>query len=504
MNSKKGRFVSLRWRALMPIFGIVLVGSMVCAYILGGALSAGARLTEKAEVQQQIAGVLLAALAAATVVIVFVVVSRTASRALHVAETAAALAAGELHARTGLRATDEIGAAGAALDRYADHVQERHDLLRDDLRRQRRRIAHLMAVLEALPEGVVVQDRDGTIVLINERARILLGAHRLRENDARSLTAFATDVLGPALAPGLYALGTPHQLDLDGRVLRAQAAAIVAAGDRRIGTVVVLQDITEDVRRDQLRERLLAQAERDIQEPLRNIASRARPPLEAAFARELRRCAADLQKLVLELRELNTLSVQQLAERGQRPINLDTLVWSVANEWRQVAQANNLSLRVIIGRSGLYVLGNEHRLRWAIGNLVDNAVKYTLPGGEIVLEVRGETPDSKAHLRVRDSGVGIAPEELPHVFVRFYRGNPIAPSGRPLRVPGTGQGLSTARQIIEAHGGKIGITSKLGAGTAVDFTLPLTAPVSLALPMPHVDMEGETVRIHAARPEQRS
>lgn len=503
MKPEEARFVSLRWRTLMPVFGVLLVGSMVCAYALGGTLSAGAGPAGGAEVQRQIAGVLLAALAAAVVVVVFVVVSRTANRALYVAETAAALAAGELTARTGLRATDEIGAAGEALDRYADHVQERHDLLRDDLRRQRRRVAHLTAVLEALPEGIVVQDRDGTVVLMNERARTLLGAHRMRENDTQALTAFAADALGPALAPGLYALGAPHQLDLDGRVLRAQAAAIVAAGDRRIGTVIALHDITEDIRRDQLREMLLEQAERDIQEPLHNLTNRARPLPDAAFTRELRRYASDLQKLVLELRELNALSLQQLTERGQRPINLDTLVWSVANEWRQVAQANNLTLQVTIGRSGLHVLGNEHRLRWAIGNLMDNAIKYTPPGGDISLEVRGETPDGKAHLRLRDNGVGIAPEELPHVFVRFYRGNPIAPSGRPLRVPGTGQGLSTARQIIEAHGGRIGIMSKLNVGTAVDFTLPLTAPVSLELPMIHVDMEGETVRIHTVQPNQR-
>jgi signal transduction histidine kinase len=323
----------------------------------------------------------------------------------------------------------------------------------------------------------------------------------VREHDDQALTALTADALGPALAPGLYALGTPHQITLDGRVLRAQAAAIVSANDRRIGTVIALSDITADVRRDQMRDTLLDQAARDVQQPLQRLADRGRPAQETAFNRELRRHAADLQKLVLELRELNTLSLQQLAERGQRPINLDTLVWSVANEWRQVAQANNLTLHVIITQSGLYVLGNEHRLRWAIGNLVDNAIRYTPPGGDLTLEIRGETPEGKAHLRIRDNGVGIAPDELPHVFVRFYRGNPAAPSGRPLRVPGTGQGLTTARQIIEAHGGQIGILSKLNVGTAVDFTLPLTAPVSLELPLLHTDMEGETVRIYAARSE---
>lgn len=502
MNPVEARYVSLRWRILMPVFGVLLVGSMVCAYVLSGLLSVGGTAAAT-DVQRQIAGVLLAALAAAVVIVVFVLASQAAARAAVVAQTARSLAAGEMMARTGMQASDEIGAAGQALDSYADRVQERHDLLRDDLRRQRRRVTHLTAVLEALPEGVIVQDRDGSVILMNERARTMLGAHRVRDDDAQALTAFAADALGPALAPGLYALGTPHQIALDGRVLRAQAAAIISAGDRRVGTVIALNDITDDIRRDQLRELLLEQAERDVQEPLLELANRARPAQETAFNRELRRHAADLQKLVLELRELNALSLQQLAERGQRPINLDTLVWSVANEWRQVAQANNLTLHVVIGHGGMHVLGNEHRLRWAIGNLVDNAIKYTPPGGDFIIEIRGETPDGKAHLRIRDNGVGIAPEELPHVFVRFYRGSPVAQSGRPLRVPGTGQGLSTARQIIEAHGGQIGVQSRPHVGTAVDFTLPLTAPVSLELPNLHTaDPDGETVRIYAARADE--
>jgi signal transduction histidine kinase len=76
---------------------------------------------------------------------------------------------------------------------------------------------------------------------------------------------------------------------------------------------------------------------------------------------------------------------------------------------------------------------------------------------------------------VRDSGVGIKREELSHVFTRFYRGTPITEDGRPLKVPGMGQGLALAKQIIEAHSGEIAVKSKPGAGTAVYVTLPLAS-----------------------------
>ena len=125
-----------------------------------------------------------------------------------------------------------------------------------------------------------------------------------------------------------------------------------------------------------------------------------------------------------------------------------------------------------IDRPGLQIVGDERRLRWALGNIIDNAIKYTPPGGKISLEIKDEE-DGYARLRVRDNGVGIAADELPNVFTRFYRGDPVSVTGRALRVPGTGQGLTIARQIIETHDGRIYLRSSPGVGTAVYFTLPM-------------------------------
>ena len=111
-----------------------------------------------------------------------------------------------------------------------------------------------------------------------------------------------------------------------------------------------------------------------------------------------------------------------LSSRPTRQLPLDTLIWAVANEWKQVAQAANLTMTVTIDRPGLQIVGDERRLRWALGNIIDNAIKYTPPGGKISLEIKDEE-DGYARLRVRDNGVGIAADELPHVFTRFYRGN---------------------------------------------------------------------------------
>jgi signal transduction histidine kinase len=212
-------------------------------------------------------------------------------------------------------------------------------------------------------------------------------------------------------------------------------------------------------------------------------------------AYDLSRHTGALQKLIYEMREITMPDVPQMRET-QHPIYLDTLVWVIANEWRQIASAANLSLEILIEKRGLFVLGDERRLRWAIGNLVDNAIKYTLPGGKLTLEINGES-DGRALMRVRDNGVGITREEIPHLTTRFYRGTPRTPSGEALHVPGSGQGLYVAKQVIEAHGGLLQIKSKPAVGTAVYFALPVTASVSYELPhLPReFDLEGETVRI---------
>lgn len=450
------------------------------------------------EMGRQLTSLLLAGLAAGVVVIVFVAVARLTARVERVTQVAEALALGDRKARTHMQSSDEIGTMGRALDRYADVNQKQQDALRETLRRQRRETAHLTAVLESLPDGIVVQDLEGRVILMNEPARTLLGSQRVfRSANLDALGAVVTDTLGPALAPGLYTLGDPRQVDLGDRMLNAQAAAVLNMSKHRVGTVLVLRDITDEVRRERAREKVLDRMMQEVQQPLSEAAQGVSMPVRTTpiseFAREITRNAVALQKLVVEMRELAHNNAQDL-KRHQRPLHLETLVWKLANEWRQVAQAANLKLHIMIEHKGQFVLGDERRLRWAVGNVIDNAIKYTPASGSLSLEIRPEA-NGMAQLRVRDNGVGISDEDLRHMFTRFYRGTPINKDGQPLRVPGTGQGLAVAKDIVEAHGGVIQVKSKVGVGTAVYIALPLTASIGLALPQLSMDLDGETVRL---------
>jgi signal transduction histidine kinase len=270
----------------------------------------------------------------------------------------------------------------------------------------------------------------------------------------------------------------------------------MSMADYRIGTVVILRDMTDQVLLERQRDILLQHLARSVQQPLAGMGQLgllSGSDMVNAFAREISRQAVALHKMIVDMRELALVDGGSV-ERRQRPLHLETLIWAVANEWRQVAQANKLTMHLLIERKDLFVLADERRIRWAIGNIIDNAIKYTPCGGALTLEIKEES-DGMANLRVRDNGVGIARQERPYVFTRFYRGRPVGPDGHEIRVPGMGQGLYIAKRIFESHGGSIQIKTSQRVGTAVYMSLPLTAPVGLEMPYLSANMEGETMQL---------
>jgi len=453
---------------------------------------------------RQISAILMAVIAGAVTFAAAITIQSFTRRVETVTETVEKLTEGE-NVRVEMEPTDEIGEMAVAVNRYADTVQKREDQFRSTLHRFRRERDYLLLAFEAVPEGVVVQDTDGRVLLMNDIARDLLGSQRVyRSAGIHELTELVSETLGNNIAPGLYALGNPQSIALDEKMLLAQASAIVVSTGQRLGSVVLLRDITDDVRRDRVQEQILSQMIDDVQVSLQDTSRRAiqnRDDIVRSLARDVAKHASTLQSMITEMRELTRFSPQK-ATRVQRSISAETLVWSIANDWRQIAQANDMTLNVIIEKRNLFILGDEQRLRYAIGNLIDNAIKYNQNEGKLSIEIRGEA-NGMARLRVRDSGVGIRDEDKDNLFVRYYRGHPTKDNGEVIHVPGMGQGLTDAQQIIEAHGGTIRIKTKTGVGTAVYIELPTTSDTAYQLPMIEDDvMEGETMLIPEGVPAE--
>lgn len=462
--------------------------------ILGTMMPDAVPITQAAS--RQIVALIASGLVAAVVIAVFVLVNPVMNRLDNVTATVESLSSGNVAARTNMHPYDEVGRLGAAIDQMADTAAKRDEQLHEQLQTQRRERNYLLSVIESMPDGIIVQDTDGRVVLVNERARHLLGRDEmLSDDDLSQINRVIGEPSGQALAPGIYSLGDPQNIRFGERVLRAQAAEVVVPdGTKRLGTVIALHDITPDVQQEQGRSELLDRLGTDVHEPLLDSVQRAATEGQPAqaFAQEIARHAAALQKMIVDMRELTKYAPSD-ARQLQKVISVETLIWAVANDWRQIARAAGLTLNVNIKHEGLFVLGDESRLRWGIGNIVDNAIKYTPTGGTVMLEIHDEVEDF-VHLRVRDNGSGISDVDLEHLFVPFYRGTPEATDGTMIRVPGMGQGLPLAQQIIQAHGGQMKVKTRVGVGTAVYIALPLTSGDQMPVAQEeNTDHQGETI-----------
>ena len=155
---------------------------------------------------------------------------------------------------------------------------------------------------------------------------------------------------------------------------------------------------------------------------------------------------------------------------------MEAIIWNVVKGMAPEINRAGVDVGVMVRDAHeLYVKGDDQRLRWAFGHLIQNCIRYTEPGGHIVVTAR-QDDDGRIEVQVVDSGVGISEKDLPHIFERFYRGEPRTRSGKLLDPRGLGQGLFIARNVTEAHKGYLSVQSTPGSGSAFTLVLPAAIP----------------------------
>jgi PAS domain S-box-containing protein len=358
--------------------------------------------------------------------------------------------------------------------------------------------ARLQQVLDRLPEAILIADADGRFAVGNAAAASVLGvqvtgrpmpvgdevafgAHRFDQSPlpARELPLQRSALRGEVVLG--EQLVVRHAVDGRDIPLLLNSAPLYDTSGRPAGAVAVFQDITSIKELERQKDEFLATVSHDLKNPLAGIKGwlqllrrRARrlPDEERERWQQdlgtVEATATRMAAIIDELLDLTHLQMGRPLELRRQPTDLVGLARRVAADQQQLAEAH--TIRIESELPSLEGLWDQTRLERVVGNLVSNAVKYSPSSSEVTLGVaREETPDGTlAVLSVHDQGVGIPPEELPRVFERFYRASNVAD-----RIAGTGIGLAGAKQLVEQHGGSIGVQSTSGEGSTFVVRLPL-------------------------------
>jgi two-component system phosphate regulon sensor histidine kinase PhoR len=384
---------------------------------------------------------------------------------------AAEVADGRLDARAPRTGDSDLAPIARAIEQLAGQLRSRLREVSEDE-------AQLGAVLEAMVEGVLVVDARGTILLANSRLRELFDIHGeiagrpllegVRNADLDTILAesAATD---ETVARSIALPGPNH------RTLQVLAARFPSEGERT-GTVTVLHDTTELMRLEEVRRDFVANASHELRTPLAAIRGFAETLLESAalspedqknYLEVIHRHAQRLSSLVEDLLELSTIESRTL-RLEIAPVDVASTAENLITDSRLRIDERQITASLRSAGRPL-ALADVRALDQVLGNLLDNALKYTEPGGTI--EVAVEERLGRVRVSVADSGIGIPAEDTARIFERFYR----VDRARSRALGGTGLGLSIVKHLVQAMGGEISVKSALGKGSTFSFTLPRAA-----------------------------
>ncbi|HET9595703.1 MAG TPA: ATP-binding protein [Anaeromyxobacteraceae bacterium] len=407
--------------------------------------------------------------------------------------TVRSLGEGDLDVRVPVVGGDEIAALGAEFNTMAERLRQyRTSSLGELLQAQQAS----QAAIDSLPDPVLVIDERGAIANLNGAAEALLrrgaGAPPSLAALDPGLRATVERVRAHVLAgKGAY---VPHGFDeavrIDGpdgaRSLLPRASPLYSEEGAITGATVVLQEVTRLMRFDELKNDLVATVAHEFRTPLTSLrmaihlcADELVGPLtgkQADLMFAARQDCERLQSIVDDLLDLSRIQSGRLVLSRGAAAPRD-LAAAAVEAHRSEASGAGVALTAVAGEHLPDVSVDRERIELVLSNLVANALRHTAAGGAV--EVTAVEGEGSVRFEVKDSGAGIAPEHHERIFEKFYR-VPGAPAG------GVGLGLYLAREIVEAHGGRIGVASAPGEGSRFWFTVPRAdaAAAAPAAPQP--------------------
>ncbi|MEW6554486.1 MAG: GAF domain-containing protein [Actinomycetota bacterium] len=339
------------------------------------------------------------------------------------------------------------------------------------------------AMLHSINDGVIAVNNDAQVILVNAAAERILNLPPFSETEKRHVKeVIRIQNLANIFLRSLHTnreLGEEIQFEPpDRRLLEVETSLIETSPGERIGIIAVIRDITALRELEQAKSDFVSTVSHELRTPLTSIkaytATLRRPDVDfddktrQDFLQVIEEETDRLTRLVSDILDVSRIESGKLTLK-RRDFDLSKLVRITIGKLQ--SQFPNHEIKLVSPESMGPVRADPDKIEQVFVNLVDNAVKYSPSGGEIVLTL--EAQPHKVECGVRDSGVGIPEEHLPYIFEKFHRVDNRATR----EIYGTGLGLYVSRSIVEAHGGTIWAESVLGEGSTFHFTLPLSSRV---------------------------
>lgn len=346
--------------------------------------------------------------------------------------------------------------------RLAEAARERTQL-EEELRAAQAERRSMDLILSAMREGVQLWSPAGELLFSNPASAALLG----------SLPRTVQGLLPLGLrraVEGTMADGTIHVAEVRSHTRQTLRGEAVPVGDGA-AVLLVVRDVTEARRLEAVRRDFVANASHELKTPVAAIRATAEtlrvavngdPEAVPRFAEQLERETVRLSRIVSDLLDLSRLETGSVLGED---VHLDAVAREEVERFESLAAESQLRL-TIEAAPVPPVRGSARDLALMVRNLIDNAIRYTRPGGRVDVRVRAE--GGRIVLTVADTGIGIPSRDLGRIFERFYR----VDRARSRETGGTGLGLSIVRHVVENHGGSVRVASELGRGSTFEVRLP--------------------------------